>query len=547
MASKYRIDLGSSNFRRFIENDVLYVDKTLFIEHIINNPSQVLLFTRPRRMGKTLNLDTLRTFVDPQVPDSKELFKGLNIEKSPVYDKMGNHPVIWISFRDMKLDDKYDMYLKVLEDTILKYIPEKNISPSLNRILNNYSVHNLKGLRFLTENIYQVTDKRPYVIMDEYDKLVMDSAAEGKDALKEALDFTKGIMGPVLKDNPYLEKGVITGVNRIAQESLFSDLNNIKIDGVFQTSEFDTDFGFTDDEVSKLVDDEEELEAARNWYNGFRIGESKIYFAYSVMGYLDAGEFGTYWGKSGNLDSIIKLLTNERIESISKVLSNEKIKETVGDRLSMEDLYSLNRQAAFYSLLVQTGYLTYDRTDLDRGKYDPPSNIFLLSCSNIELQKVWKEWILDKIYATNFYNIINAFDYRDNLAIFQGRFQELLTNKLSYFDFQQETKEAIYHSYVLGLLAGAGYKPKSNKESGLGRYDIFVEVNDKAYIFEFKQINDPEKIEDAAATALKQIREKKYYQELEPSCAEETCSNKPIILVGIGFCGKANWVTAEKL
>jgi hypothetical protein len=490
-------------------------------------------------MGKTLNIDTLRTFLDPQVTDAKELFKGLNIEKSHVYEKVGSHPVIWLSFRDLKYGACRAQFLYKIKDIVKLYLEEDEISEELRFSLDLNSPTLLDSVAILSKNIFEVTGKRSYFILDEYDKLVMDSVNIGKDALKEALEFTKGIMGPALKDNPHLEKGVITGVNRIAQESMFSDLNNIKIDGVFQTSEFDTDFGFTDDEVSKLVDDKEELEAARNWYNGFRIGESKIYFAYSVMGYLDAGEFGTYWGKSGNLDSIIKLLTNERIESISRILSNEEIRETVEDRLSMEDLYSLNKPAAFYSLLVQTGYLTYDRTDLDRGKYDPPSNIFLLSCSNIELQKVWKEWILDKVYATNFYNIINAFDYGENLAIFQGRFRELLNNKLSYFDFQQETKEAIYHSYVLGLLAGAGYKPKSNKESGLGRYDIFVEVNDKAYIFEFKQTKDPEKIEEAAAVAIQQIHDKKYYEELE--------TDKPIILVGIGFCGKSNWVTAEKL
>jgi hypothetical protein len=546
MVSKYRIDLGTSNFREFIEKGNLYIDKTLFIEHIIDNPSKVLLFTRPRRMGKTLNLDTLRNFVDPQVTDAKELFKGLNIEKSHVYEKMGSHPVIWLSFRDFTLNDKYEIYLKVIRDTIKKYIPDEKISIELKNILDDRSLKSLSGLKFLTENIYKVTGKRSYVIMDEYDKLVMDSAPKRKEALADALDFTKGIMGPVFKDNPHLEKGVITGVNRIAQESMFSDLNNIVVDGVFQTSEFDTDFGFTDDEVSELIEDKEELDAVRNWYNGFRIGESKIYFAYSVMGYLNAGKFGTYWGKSGSMDLIKNNLTNDRIDAISKIISNGGIRESVGDRLSMEDLNSKNRSAAFYSLLVQTGYLTHDRTDLDRGKYDSPSNIFLLSCPNVELQKVWKEWILDKIYATNFYNIINAFDYGDNLAIFQGRFRELLNNKLSYFDFEKDEPEKTYHVYVLGLLAASGYKVKSNKESGFGRYDIVLELDDKTMIFEFKRLKAKPifgsinaKLPKVAKSAIQQIRDKNYSAEIK--------TDKPIILVGIGFCGKSNWVTAEKL
>jgi hypothetical protein len=538
MASKYRIDLGTSDFRRFIENDFLYVDKTLFIEHIIDNPSQVLLFTRPRRMGKTLNLDTLRTFLDPQITDAKELFKGLNIEESHIYEKMGTHPVIWLSFRDLKYGSCQKQFLYKIKDIVKLYLKEDEVSEELNDALCIDSEILLDSVAILTKNIHEVTGKRSYFILDEYDKLVMDSVNIGKDALKEALEFTKGIMGPALKDNSYLEKGVITGVNRIAQESMFSDLNNIEIDGVFQESIYDTDFGFTDDEVSKLIDDKEELNAVRNWYNGFRIGESKIYFAYSVMGYLKKCELGTYWGKSGNLDSIIKLLTNERIESISKILSNEKIKETVGDRLSMEDLYSLNKPAAFYSLLVQTGYLTYDRTDMDKGKFDPPSDTYLLNCPNVELQTVWKSWILDKIYATNLDTITDALG-ANSIEDFEYRFNKLLLNKLSYFDFTKDDPELTYHVYVVGLLAATGYYVKSNRESGRGRYDAYVETSDKLFYFEFKQTKDPEKIEEAAAVAIQQIHDKKYYEEIK--------TDKPIILVGIGFCGKSNWVTAESL
>jgi hypothetical protein len=539
MALKHRIDLGTSDFRRFIENDFLYVDKTLFIEHIIDNPSQVLLFTRPRRMGKTLNLDTLRTFVDPQVPDAKELFKGLNIEKSYIYEKMGSNPVIWLSFRDMKLETKYSKYLKVIEDTIAKYIPKKKVSKYLNNILEDNQTKDLDGIKYLTENIYQVTGKRSYVILDEYDKLVMDSVLHGKDAVQEAVDFTKGLMGPVFKDNPHLEKGIITGVNRITQESMFSDLNNIVVDGVFQSTEFDTDFGFTEEEVSKLIETKQDFEKVTDWYNGYRVGNEKVYFTYSVMSYLQYGVFSNYWGKSGVMDMIIDHLTNDRIEAISKIISNGGVIESVEDRISIEGLFERNRADAFYSLLVQTGYFTHDKVGDKNDPFYDMSNNYLLNCPNIELQKVWETFILSNIYSIPEYNVFQAFDYGDNLAIFQGRFQELLTNKLSYFDFQQETKEAIYHSYVLGLLAGAGYKPKSNKESGLGRYDIFVEINDKAYIFEFKQINEPEKIEEAARVAIEQIHDKKYYDEVE--------TDKPIILVGIGFCGKSNWVSAEKL
>jgi hypothetical protein len=539
MASKYRIDLGTSNFREFIEKGNLYIDKTLFIEHIIDNPSKVLLFTRPRRMGKTLNIDTLRTFLDPQVTDAKELFKGLNIEKSHVYEKMGSHPVIWLSFRDLKYGACRAQFLYKIKDIAKLYLEEDEISEELRFSLDLNSPMLLDSVAILSKNIYEVTGKRSYVIIDEYDKLVMDSVNIGKDAVQEAVDFTKGLMGPALKDNPHLEKGVITGVNRITQESMFSDLNNIVVDGVFQASEFDTDFGFIEEEVSKLIETKQDFEKVTNWYNGYRVGNEKVYFAYSVMSYLQYGVFSNYWGKSGVMDMIINHLTTDRIEAITKTISNGGVVESVEDRISIEGLFERNRADAFYSLLVQTGYFTHDKVGDKNDPFYDMSNNYLLNCPNIELQKVWETFILSNMYSIPEYNIFQAFNYGDNLAIFQGRFQELLTNKLSYFDFEKKEPEKTYHVYVIGLLAAAGYKPKSNKESGLGRYDIFVEVNDKAYIFEFKQTKDPEKIEEAAAVAIQQIHDKKYYEEIK--------TDKPIILVGIGFCGKSNWVTAENL
>jgi hypothetical protein len=530
MVSKYRIDLGSSNFRSFIENKNLYIDKTLFIQHIIDNPSQVLLFTRPRRMGKTLNLDTLRTFVDPLETDAKELFKGLAIEKSPVYDKMGSYPVIWLSFKDYTYGSCIADFLFKTIEIAKRYLKEDEFSEALKFALQLDSPLLLKSISLLIENIYKVTGKKSYVIIDEYDKLVMDSAKVSKEAYQEALDFTRKIMLPTFKDNPYLQKGVITGVNRIAQESMFSDLNNIKIDGVFQSFEFDTDFGFTEKEVSNLIKNKDEMLKVRDWYNGYRKGNSKIYFAYSVMGYLDAGKFDTYWGKSGTIDLIKKGLVPDRVAEISKMISGKCLNLPVRDRISGEDLNNFRHIDAFYSLLIQTGYLTYDRVSGEKE--------WLLYCSNVELKTVWEDFILNQLYNIPEHDIFEAFNF-DDIRVFQGRFQNLMANKLSFFDFKDSDSEDIYHAYVLGLLAAAGLDVQSNKESGLGRYDVKLTMQDRIYIFEFKRGSDPEKIEEYAHKAITQIHDKRYYDELN--------TDKPIILVGIGFCGKANWVSAEAL
>jgi hypothetical protein len=502
----------------------------MFVEHVLDDPSQVLMFTRPRRMGKTLNLDTLRTFIDTaeDSEDVKKLFKGMKFEQSKYYDQLGTHPVIFLSFRDFKLDDKESQFREVLINIINTYLKDKEISNYVQNFIDGSSTSYSSSIRFICRDIEKATGLKPMIIIDEYDKLYMDSATEGEEAFKDARDFTKNIMSSCLKDNPHLFKAVITGVNRIAQESMFSDLNNIDVYGVFKESAFDTDFGLTEEEISPLIEDKNELKNVRDWYNNYRVGDHKIFFTYSVMNYLKFGKLGTYWTNSGAITLIKTALTAERVEQITNAINGERFQALVNQKIDGEELGTLQNEGSFYSLLVQTGYLTYDETEI--------IDEYMLSIPNVELQNAWQKYILDNIYLSKTSSIIDVFNSPEKL---EDKLPEFLNNKLSYFDFQKQDHEAIYHAFLSGMLAVAGIPFKSNRESGRGRYDIFTNQNATNYIFEFKKATTAEKIEESSAEAIAQIREKNYAADIE--------NNDPTYLVGIGFHLKESQVKIEQL
>jgi len=368
-----RINLGSSEFRRFIEERCLYVDKTAFIEHVLDDASDVLLFCRPRRMGKTLNLDMLRTFLDPKSPEGTAgLFDGLHIEGSQHFSKLGSTPVVWMSFKDFRPESRGLDFARAIMKNADRYLGEVQPSGELKRLalaLSKYeedldfeieSRVDVGLLKILTDGIFSALGVRPWLLIDEYDALVMGSA--GQPQFKDAVQFTRDVLGPAIKDNRSLGKAVITGVNRIAQESLFSGVNNLEVCDVFAKGAFDCDFGFTEDEVAELCTPEE-LAEAREWYNGFRVGGEKVYFTYSVMSYLKSGQLRNYWGKSGVMDTIKHGLDYGRFGKVSALVGGfgqAREAVTVKDRLSAKDIQGFRQDGAFWSLLVQTGYMTYD-------------------------------------------------------------------------------------------------------------------------------------------------------------------------------------------
>jgi hypothetical protein len=237
--NRARIDLGSSDFRQFIEYGNLYIDKTRFIEHVVRDASSVLLITRPRRSGKSLNFDTLRTFLDCR-QDTRGLFKGLYIENSEVYEKANKHPVIFLNLKKLTVEGYKKQFLNTLRKIADYYLHEEQIDWSVRQCFESKSYEETETLQYLIENLHSVYGVRPYVLIDEYDKILTDNLSSPQyDIIKKWL--TK-IFESALKDNPSLEKAVITGVTRISQESMFSGLNNLEVYDVFTPSAFDGDF-----------------------------------------------------------------------------------------------------------------------------------------------------------------------------------------------------------------------------------------------------------------------------------------------------------------
>jgi hypothetical protein len=554
------IDLGSSDFRNFIENNLLLVDKSAFIEHVLNDSSTVLLFTRPRRMGKSLNLDMLRAFLDSnQDARGEGLFKGLYIEGSPVFAQAGSRPVIHLNFRDMGKDSYRGDFIIRFMPQLARYLRESQYSANMRLVLAEPRTYTHQLLRTLIENIHEVHGVKPFVLIDEYDKPVMDSA--GTEKSDEIRGFINSLLSMALKDNHSLGKCILTGVNRIAHESMFSDLNNLAVYSVLSESVFDTDFGFTEEEVSELCKGKR-LTEAREWYNGYRIGKEKVYFTFSVMSYLKYGALDNYWGRSGIVSSIRSHLNADRFDTIAEIIGDAddtSVRTNIKDRLSAEDMLGYTSEAAFYSLLVQAGYMTYDRTDT-LNQYD----IYL---PNSELRSVWQEFILNEVYNEPAAAIVGALGLVAEPARFASAFTEFVNNKLSYFDFEATAPEKTYHIFVCGLLAASGVRFSSNRESGLGRYDVMAFLADKTIIFEFKRAEagpgtvlaseetglvtckkgaevfvPPEvtaAIESAAAKAIKQIEDRGY--------AVDAPAALPVYAAGIGFEGKLCSALAKRI
>jgi hypothetical protein len=413
-----------------------------------------------------------------------------------------------------------------------RYLVPEQFSDELTASLAEGSPLVLRALRFLIESLHTAYGTRPFVLIDEYDKLIMDSA--NSPVFDEVREFTKAVLSSALKDNHSLGKAVLTGVNRIAQESLFSDLNNLKVLDVFTPSTFDTDFGFTEEEICELCTPEE-LASVREWYNGERIGGSLVYFTYSVMSYLSIGALNNYWGQSGTTDKIRSHLTTERVDTITELVNgfgSYTIQKTVRQRLSAGDIQGYSTDASFYSLLVQTGYLTYEPAEgLDA---------YLLRLANRELVSVWRDFILTDLFNLEQSSILNALVAVAEPERFSAAFTDLISNRLSYFDFDEREPEKTYHAFVAGILAGAAVPFASNRESGFGRYDIMALLPDKTIVFEFKKAGSfMKRLNSAAQAAITQVINRNY--------AADAPAGKPVYAVGIGFYGKEARVAVRAL
>jgi hypothetical protein len=520
IGNKNYIDISSSKFSDFIESGNLYVDKTAFIEHVLNDRSKVLLFTRPRRTGKSLNMDTLATFLDCK-QNTVHLFKGLYVESSPVFTQINKHPVIYLSFRELRAPD-YKQRLKDRLNSIIRYyLEEEQFDSVMINYFNNNDNHTTGALLDLTKNLHAVYGVKPYIFIDEYDKILMDNVYSGE--YENIRRWITEVFEAALKDNASLEKGILTGVTRVSKESMFSGLNNLAVFDIFTTGVYDRDFSLAEDEVRELLTPEE-LNEVRDWYNNTRVGKERLFNIYSVMSYLYYGKLDNYWSKSGTLDILINLMNKSRADRLLEIIENRNaffITE-LQPRLSLKNIVSNLSDTQFYSLAIQAGYLTYDIETEAEADISPTYRVYI---PNLELQHVWREFILEFVVEAPGDDFRSIFNKINDTEEFSNQLKDFIDFRLSYYDTDKNEPERIYHVFLFGMTLAAKYKSTSNKESGFGRYDLLIEDNNFNAILEFKKAGKPNELEKKAAEALQQIDKNKYYTRI--------ANNKPIYKIGI--------------
>jgi len=534
-----KIDLSVSSFERMIADGNLYVDKTQLIEHFLDEASSVQLVARQRRLGKSLNLDMLRCFLTDKT-DYRHLFGGLYIETSHVWDRANSAPVFHFDFKNLQVSLYKQQIAEQIDKHIFNYVNPNELTGYLKRkyegfINNPDSAAN--GLLFLTELIYEVTGKRSYILIDEYDKLLMDNYASG--SYDEIKGFLTAFLSSGLKGNNCLEKALLTGVMRISHESIMSGLNNLVTYDVFNDGVYTDDYGLTEVEAAKLSElCGFDLGEARAWYNGVKVNGHAIYNIYSVMSLIARGEYDCYWGKSGTMEIVAGLLDDGRKAAVARLLGGERVEVVVDDRISLKCLSGSAGDEEYYSLLVQAGYLTLDEK--------LPNRMAMLTIPNEELRIVWKSFILKYVYAGSA-TIKTLFDNAGNLDMFSRDLEYFLSDRLSYHDLadlgghDDRAKERVYHIFLLGILSAYDdiryRRPVSNRESGDGRYDIMVERPEGNYIFEFKASGKKGELAKKAKEALSQIDEKRYGADLD--------GGRRLVKVGVAFWGKLCRVKCE--
>ena len=531
-----RLAIGIDDFRKIIKEDCYYVDKTKFIADVLQDASNVKLFTRPRRFGKTLNMSMLKYFFDVrESEENRELFNGLDIEKSKYIDEQGKYPTILISLKSIKYET-WEESLEQLKSLISNLYNEfEYIRESLNEseieLFNDIWFKKENGeyansLKNLTSFLYKYYKKEVILLIDEYDIPLITAHKYGY--YDEIINFYKIFLGEALKTNQYLKMGVLTGIIRVIRTGIFSDLNNLKVYSILEKkySEF---FGFTEEEVKEALqffDIEEELVNVRYWYDGYKFGDSELYNPWSIINFLDGRELKNYWvGTSENflIKNILENSTSRTNEILEKLFNEEEVEEAI---TGTSDLSILMDSKEVWELLLFSGYLTV------KEKID--EDIYSLKLPNMEVKKLFKKEFINVHFGIGLFRktmeALKSLKFND----FEKYFQEIMLKSTSNWD---TSKEAFYHGLSLGMLSylDNDYYVTSNFEAGFGRYDVVLEPknkNNRAFILEFKVTDDENKLEKLSEEAIKQIEEKRYDITLKSRGIKE------ITFVGIAFYGK---------
>lgn len=545
--------IGTSDFKRYIDGNGYFVDKSLFIKQVLDNKSTVQLITRPRRFGKTLNMTMLRYFFEDGKEDNSYLFKDLEVSKhSDIMKYQGKYPVIYLTFKDIKFSD-WDTCFEALKEEMRKvYYKFKDIldlneisefeKKIFNKILceEGSLKETINSLKNICEYIFKATGKQIIVLIDEYDTPIHSAYFNGY--YDKIIEFMRGFLGGALKDNVYLEKAVITGILRVSKESIFSGLNNITSNTIIDYN-FQDCFGFTEKEVENLLkyyDLEYDINEVKSWYNGYIFGKTVIYNPWSIINYTanhGRGLMAHWVGTSDNaiIDELISKGDKSVKISLEELMNGNGITKRIKEDVNLRDIEGNPENV--WSFLLFNGYLK-----AISKSYDENGLLCELKIPNKEVKYLYNDIILkwgSKVITTSDFELMLKYLVTGDIDSFSDYFKEYVLNSMSYFDVAGEESEKVYHAFVLGMLVALSkdYKVKSNRESGLGRYDVMIIPKDKnknGIIIEFKKFNSSreETIEEAAENAINQIKNKNYKQEL----LDEGIKN--IIEIGIAFKGK---------
>ena len=535
-----RLAIGLSDFKHLIEEDFYYFDKTKFIEEVIKDGSQVKLFARPRRFGKTLNMSMLKYFFDiKNREENKKIFKDLYIEKTEAFKEQGQYPVIFLSLKDLKALT-WEQMEKAIKSAISRLFSEyKYLLNDLDKfdtltfeniLLKNTELEDLKeALKFLTRILYEKYNKKVVVLIDEYDSPLVSAYINGY--YEKAKDFFKTFYSSVLKDNSYLQMGVLTGIIRVIKAGIFSDLNNLSTYTILSDVYTDS-YGLTEEEVEKSLKYygiEQEISNVKDWYDGYKFGDSEVYNPWSILNFLRFKELRAYWvDTSGNdlINDVLKKITKNTIEALERLFNGEGLKQNIS---GTSDLSKLLSEDELWELMLFSGYLTVEEK-IDHKNY-------VLRLPNKEIKELFRDTFLEKYFGrgSKLLYLMEALT-ENRIDEYEERLQEILLTSVSYND-TKKGNEAFYHGLIMGmgLYLEGEYITKSNIESGLGRYDFVIEPKNKAkraYIMEFKSTDNIEKLEEVSKEALEQIENKKYDVSLKQNGV------KDITYMGIAFCGK---------
>lgn len=553
------IGIGNQDFEKIRVNDYFYIDKTKFIKEWWEGGDSVTLITRPRRFGKTLNMSMVEKFFSIQYANRGDLFEGLSIWQEEKYRQIqGTYPVLMLSFADVKensfiqarkkicriIKELYKQYTFLLEGSLLNEDEKKNFSQMSVDMEDNEASFTIKALSGYLERYYR---KKVIILLDEYDTPMQEAYVNGY--WKELTAFTRSLFNSTFKTNPYLERAIMTGITRVSKESIFSDLNHLKV--VTTTSEKYADcFGFTEEEAFQALDEfdlSSQKQQVKDWYDGFSFGKvTDIYNPWSIISFLDERRVGVYWANTSSNSLAGKLIregSRNIKENFESLLRGESIQAEIDEQI-VYDLLNSDEQTV-WSLLLASGYLKVKKYETYISQFGEWKEDYELELTNFEVKSMFRSMVRKWFNSarTDYNDFIKAL-MTDNIKAMNTYMNKVALQTFSYFDMgknpSQAEPERFYHGFVLGMMVELAdrYIITSNRESGFGRYDIMMEARNKednSIIIEFKvQEEDEKELSDTVLEALRQIEEKDYQSNL----AAKGIPTESIRKYGFAFCGK---------